>query len=196
MHIVVLGGAGAMGRITVRTLTEYQDIDQITLADYNEERAHAVASSLPGNQLQVKQIDVTDEQQLRHLLRGADVVLNAVDYAFNLHVLRACIAERVHYADLGGLFHMTRKMLALDAEVAAAGISAIAGMGGTPGITNLLARMAVDQMDSVESIKVQLGCADSTPSQAPLVAPYSIRTILDEFTKEPQVFQDSKWHAQ
>ena len=39
MHIIVLGGAGAMGRVTVRTLTEYEDVDQITIADYNEERA-------------------------------------------------------------------------------------------------------------------------------------------------------------
>jgi len=29
-----------------------------------------------------------------------------------------------------------------------------------------------------------------------LVAPYSIRTILDEFTKQPQVFQDGNWYLQ
>jgi lysine 6-dehydrogenase len=69
-------------------------------------------------------------------------------------------------------------------------------MGGTPGITNVLARLAVDQMERVESIKVQLGCADATPSSAPLVPPYSMRTILDEFTKEPQVFQDGQWYPQ
>lgn len=196
MHIIVLGGAGAMGRIAVRTLTEYEDIDQITLADYSEERAHEVASSLKCAKLQVKQIDVTNEERLRALLHGAAVVLNAVDYTFNLPVLRACIQEHVHYADLGGLFHMTRKTMALHDEAAAAGITAIAGIGGTPGITNLLARLAVDQLDSVESIRVQLGCSDTTPSRAPLVAPYSIRTILDEFTKEPQVFQDGDWYAQ
>ncbi|HLZ59719.1 MAG TPA: SDR family NAD(P)-dependent oxidoreductase, partial [Ktedonosporobacter sp.] len=98
MHMIVLGGAGAMGRITVRTLTEYEDIDQITLADYNEERAREVASSLQRNKIQVKQIDVTDRGQLCRLLRGADVVLNAVDYTFNLQVLRACIQEKVDYA--------------------------------------------------------------------------------------------------
>jgi saccharopine dehydrogenase (NAD+, L-lysine-forming) len=196
MHIVVLGGAGAMGRITVRALTEYDDIDQITLADYSEERAREVASSLQCSKVNVQQIDVTDEVRLGHLLHGADVVLNAVDYTFNLSVLRACIQEKAHYADLGGLFHMTRKMLELNAEVEAAGITAIAGMGGTPGITNLLARLAVDRLDQVESIRVQLGCSDTTPSQAPLVAPYSIRTILDEFTKEPQVFQDGSWYPQ
>jgi lysine 6-dehydrogenase len=196
MHIVVLGGAGAMGRVTVRALSEYEDVDQITLADYNEARAQEVATSLHSSKIQVKQINVTNEEQLCTLLRGAHVVLSAVDYAFNLSVLKACVKERVHYADLGGLFHMTRKQMDMSPEFEAAGITAILGMGGTPGITNLLARMAVDRLDHVDSIRVQLGCSDATPSKAPLVAPYSIRTILDEFTKEPQVFQNGAWYTQ
>jgi len=196
MHIIVLGGAGAMGRIAVRTLTEYDDVDHITIADYNEERAHEVAAALNSNKIDVKQIDVNDADRLRKLLRGADVTLNAVEYIFNLPVLKACIQEKVHYADLGGLFHMTRKLMDMNDAVEAAGITAIVGMGGTPGVTNILARAAVDQLDRVESIKVQLGCSDATPSTAPLVAPYSIRTILDEFTKEPQVFQDGTWYPQ
>ncbi len=196
MHIIVLGGAGAMGRITVRTLTEYDDVHQITLADYNEERAHEVAFSLNSSKIQVRQIDVTNEERIGQLLHGADVVLSAVEYVFNMPILKACIREKVHYADLGGLFHMSRKLMAMSAEAEAAGITAILGIGGTPGITNLLARAAVDKLDRVESVKVQLGCGDTTPSSAPLVAPYSIRTILDEFTKEPQVFQDGAWHAQ
>jgi len=188
MHIIVLGGAGAMGRVTVRTLTEYDDVDQITLADYNEARAHEVASQLNSSKIHVQQIDVTREERLDTLLRGADVVLSAVDYVYNLPILKACIRNKVHYADLGGLFHMSRTLLAMNDEVEAAGITAILGMGGTPGITNLLARMAVDKLDSVESIKVQLGCGDETVSTAPLVPPDSIRTKLDEFTKQPQVF--------
>ncbi|HVB73772.1 MAG TPA: saccharopine dehydrogenase NADP-binding domain-containing protein [Ktedonobacteraceae bacterium] len=196
MHIIVLGGAGAMGRITVRALTEYTEVDQVTIADYNEERAHEVAASLNSGKLHVRQIDVNDEERLCQLLRGADVALNAVEYVFNMPILKACIREKVHYADLGGLFHITRKLMAMRAEVEAAGITAILGMGGTPGITNVLARAAVDKLDRVESIKVELGCSDSTPSTAPLVAPYSIRTILDEFTKQPQVFKDGEWYPQ
>lgn len=196
MHIIVLGGAGAMGRVTVRTLTEYADVDQITIADYNEARAREVANVLHGSNIAVRQIDVNDEERLRSLLRGSDVVLSAVEYVYNLPVLRACIAEKVHYADLGGLFHMSRTLLGLHAEAEAAGITAILGMGGTPGITNVLARAAVDRLDHVDSIKVQLGCGDETPSTAPLVAPYSIRTILDEFTKSPMVFQNGEWYPQ
>src|SRR5256885_6488697 len=196
MHIMVLGGAGAMGRITVRTLIEYEDVDQVTIADYNEERAREVAATLGSSKIQVKQIDVNDSERLATLLHGSDVVLNAVEYIYNLPVLEACIQEKVHYADLGGLFHMSRKLMAMHVEVEAAGITAILCMGGTPGITNLLARAAVDKLDHVDSIKVQLGCSDNTPSSAPLVPPYSIRTILDEFTKQPQVFQDGAWYPQ
>jgi lysine 6-dehydrogenase len=196
MHIIVLGGAGAMGRITVRTLIEYEDVDQVTIADYNEERAREVAATLGSSKIQVKQIDVNDSERLSQLLQGSDVVLNAVEYIYNLPVLEACIQEKVHYADLGGLFHITRKLMDRSAAAEAAGITAIVGMGGTPGITNLLARAAVDKLDRVDSIRVQLGCSDTTPSTAPLVAPYSIRTILDEFTKQPQVFQDGAWYPQ
>ena len=91
---------------------------------------------------------------------------------------------------------MTRTLMAMSAEAEAAGITAIMGMGGTPGITNLLARLAVDKLERVESVRVQLGCSDATPSTAALVAPYSIRTILDEFTQQPQVFQDGTWYPQ
>src|SRR5713226_8942107 len=125
MHIIVLGGAGAMGRIAVRTLTEYEDVDQVTIADYNEGRAHEVAAALHSNRISVKQIDVNDSECLCSLLHGADVVLNAVEYVFNLPVLKACISEKVHYADLGGLFHMTRKLMDMNASVGAAGITAI-----------------------------------------------------------------------
>ena len=195
-HIIVLGGAGAMGRVTVRTLMEYADIDRITIADFHEGRARELAAALQSSKIEVRQIDVNDAERLSTLIRGADVVLSAVDYMYNLSVLKACIRERVHYADLGGLFHMTRTLMERHDEAEAAGITAILGIGGTPGITNLLARAAVDKLDRVHSIKVQLGCGDETAATAPLVAPYSIRTILDEFTKSPQVFQDGEWYPQ
>src|SRR5512135_2175392 len=142
MHIIVLGGAGAMGRIAVRTLIDYTEVDRITLADYHEQRAQEVAAELKNDRIIVRQVDVRDEERLRDLIRGANVVLSAVEYVFNLPVLKECIAERVHYADLGGLFHKTHELMNMSAEVEAANITAILGMGGTPGITNLLARQA------------------------------------------------------
>jgi saccharopine dehydrogenase-like NADP-dependent oxidoreductase len=117
-----------------------------------KERAREVAASLKSSEssrssgssgssrIAVKQIDVNDSERLAQLVRGSDVVLSAVEYVFNLPILKACIQEKVHYADLGGLFHMTRKLMDLHTAAEAAGITAILGMGGTPGVTNLLAQ--------------------------------------------------------
>ena len=43
-------------------------------------------------------------------------MLNATDYPFNLDVMRAALAARVSYADLGGLFHMTSASMSLTAR--------------------------------------------------------------------------------
>src|SRR5438105_10867227 len=87
MHIVVLGGAGAMGRVTVRTLTEYEDVDQITLADYNQGRAREVAATFHSNNVEVKQIDVNDFERLCVLIRGADKIAFPHDFLTKLKFL-------------------------------------------------------------------------------------------------------------
>src|SRR5207245_8504973 len=134
MHIIVLGGAGAIGRVTARTLTEYEDIDQVTIADYNMECAHEVAATLNSSKIQVKQIDVNDADRLASLVRGADVVLGAVEYVFNQPILKACIQEKVHYADLGGLFHMKSKLMDMGPQHGSDSLNAHIGMGGTPSV--------------------------------------------------------------
>ena len=58
--------------------------------------------------------DVSDHAALVNLLRGAGCVVNSVQYYFNLPIMDACLDARVPYVDLGGLFHTTRKQLALD----------------------------------------------------------------------------------
>ena len=46
--------------------------------------------------------------------------------------MRACLEVSAHYIDLGGLFHITRKQFELQEEFAAAGLTAVLGMGSTP----------------------------------------------------------------
>ncbi|HKB46302.1 MAG TPA: saccharopine dehydrogenase NADP-binding domain-containing protein, partial [Ktedonobacterales bacterium] len=109
MHLVVLGGGGAMGRITVRALAEDTRVAQVTVADLRLEAAERTIAWLAEGRAKAHAAacDVRDEAALAALLGGADAVLNATDYPFNLAVMRASLAAKVHYADLGGLFHMT-----------------------------------------------------------------------------------------
>ncbi|HEU5343734.1 MAG TPA: saccharopine dehydrogenase NADP-binding domain-containing protein [Ktedonobacterales bacterium] len=194
MRLVVLGG-GAMGRITVRALAEDERVSQVVLGDARVEAAERAVAALDAGRQKVSVVgcDVRDLAATTRLLEGADAVLNATDYTFNLDVMRAALAARVPYADLGGLFHMTRRQYELDGAFREAGIAAALGIGSTPGVTNLLARVAADGLDRVERLDVRIGCGDARPPEARFVPPYSIRTIFDECTLPPMVYSDGAW---
>lgn len=194
MRLVVLGG-GAMGRITVRALAEDARVSEVVVADMNVAAAERAVAALDVGRAKVSVVgcDVRDVAATAGMLRGADAALNATDYTFNLEVMRAALAARVPYADLGGLFHMTRRQYELDAAFREAGIAAVLGIGSTPGITNLLARIAVNGLDRVERLDVRIGCGDTRPADAHFAPPYSIRTIFDECTLSPMVYSDAVW---
>ncbi len=200
MHLAVLGGGGAMGRVTVRALVEDERVERVTVVDLQVEAAQRTISWLKEGRAkaQAAECDVRDEPALARLLSTSDVVLNATDYPFNLAVMRAALAARVSYADLGGLFHMTREQYRLDAGFLEAGICGVLGIGSTPGITNILARVASDQLDRVDRLDVRIGSRDfrsQSSSRSSFVPPYSIRTIFDECTLEPMVYRNGRWSA-
>jgi lysine 6-dehydrogenase len=186
-----------MGRITVRALAEDARVRRVTVADLSEAAARRTIDWLERGRKKavVATCDVRDADGLAKLLSGADVVLNATDYPFNLDVMRAALSARIPYADLGGLFHMTRRQYELDREFRAAGLTAVLGIGSTPGITNLLARIAADQLETVERLDVRIGSSDEAPAGAAFTPPYSLRTILDECTLEPMDYSDGEWRA-
>ncbi len=194
----VVGGAGAMGRITVRDLVETcAASDELLVADYDLAKAEALVASLQGDGrplLRAVRVDVRDTTGAAAALSGALVVINAVQYQHNLAVMEAALAARAHYVDMGGLFHVTLKQLELDERFRAAGRLALLGMGAAPGITNLLARHGAEQLDEVREIHCRVGGMDATryrPQQALPVA-YSLKTILEEFSMEPAVFTRGK----
>jgi saccharopine dehydrogenase-like NADP-dependent oxidoreductase len=135
-------------------------------------------------------IDVTDREAAARALAGAFVVVNAVQYQLNLDVMEAALAVGAHYVDMGGLFHVTRKQLELDARFKAAGLTAVLGMGAAPGIANLLARQGAEQLDEVREIHLRVGGSDRTRYRDVPALPvsYTLKTILEEFSMEPAVF--------
>lgn len=186
-----------MGRAIVRDLFESQPGARILVADFNLEAARAAASALPGpaaaGRVEIERADVRDPAALAALLRGRDLVINATNYYWNVQVMRAALAARAHYLDLGGLFHTTRKQLELDAEFREAGLLAVLGIGSAPGIMNVLARHAADRLERVDSIGIYNGSIDRTPAASVLSVGYSLLTILDEGTMSPVVFENGEF---
>ena len=60
MHIIVLGGAGAMGRVTVRTLTNMRISIRSLSPTITRSGRKSLPLALKSSKIQVKQIDVND----------------------------------------------------------------------------------------------------------------------------------------
>ena len=65
-------------------------------------------------------------------------------------------------------------------------------MGGSPGITNVLAALAAAAWTRLPRSR-SAWAADFAPSSAPVPVPYAIQTILDEFAVPAVTFRDAGW---
>jgi lysine 6-dehydrogenase len=192
MKVFVLG-AGMMGRAVVYDLGGAREVRAIAVADFDRARAHELARKFGRGKAQALLADVRDTQHLAGLLRNCDVLVNCTQYNWNLDAMRAALAARVNYLDLGGLYHMTRRQFALDKDFRRIGRLAIAGMGGAPGITNVMAHALADALERVDSIRVYNAGADEQRYESPIAYTFSIATILDELTTAPVAFEKGRY---
>lgn len=153
MHVIIVGGAGDMGRVACAVTAADPAITSVTVADLSPDRAREVADDI-GDKATHLQLDVTDRDAVLRAFEGADIVINTVGpfYLFGPPVLQAAIDCGVHYVDIADDWEPTIDMFALHDKAKAAGVTAIVGMGASPGISNLLAAVAHDQLDSVEAL--------------------------------------------
>src|SRR5947209_2943449 len=182
MRVIVLGGCGEMGSEATRDLAQTSEFDEIVIADIDLSKAQRLADELGGGRVRAAKVDASDEQALTEKFKGFDVVANCTTYHFGMTVVRAAIGAKVNYLDLGGLYN-TPKQLELDEEARRARVTICLGCGATPGVTNLMARRAVEQLDEVSEVHIAFA---SYRAIAP--SPGLLDTVLDEFSPDSRRF--------
>ena len=152
MRLLALGGCGGMGRFAVRAALQDPTWSEITVADIDGTAAELFVGSCQAASLHALQLDVTDAEALRAALERCDVVLNLVGpyFRFGPSVLAAAIETRTDYLDINDDWEPTLEMLKLDERARECGVTAVLGMGASPGLTNLLARRAAQELDHAE----------------------------------------------
>jgi saccharopine dehydrogenase-like NADP-dependent oxidoreductase len=153
MKILALGGCGEMGRKALKTLMTYDFVEHIVLADINQDRAQRAAKEF-GPHATPLRVDVSDTDALRTAMKDIDVVMNTVGpyYRFGVKVLSASIDSGCHYFDINDDWEPTLEMLALDEDAKSSGITAVIGMGASPGMSNMLAVKAMSELDTAQEI--------------------------------------------
>ena len=155
--VIVLGGCGAVGSVAVKTLAAQDIFDHVVIGDMNMERAEKIISEIGGKKVSAIRFDAMDPQSIKNAIQGCDLVLNCVGpfYKSVKQILRAVIESGINYVDVCDDVDVTLEILEMDEEAGKAGISALIGMGSSPGATNLLAKFAADNLlDETDSIDI------------------------------------------
>lgn len=192
MKIIVIGGAGIQALGTIFDLLENNEIEEVMIADILLEKAEERAKQIGDPRLTYQKVNVLDEDETATILKNFDVVINSGPAFLCPNVTRSALKAGVHYVDLGAWPEETNEQLKLSKQFAQKGITAVLGMGSAPGISNMMALAGVEQLDTVTDIDIIIAMKDLTEYDTPLVTPYMLDTILDEYTLNPVVVKDGK----
>ena len=185
--IVCLGAAGGMGATAARHLARLPGVSHLVLADRDGDGVSALVDAIRDDggpaalRLSAAEVDVLDHAALVDVLRPAHLVVNCAGPFFRLGVptLHAAIDAGTHYLDICDDPEPTLEMLALEDAASAAGVTAVVGMGASPGLSNLLARRCADRLDAVSS------CFTAWPLDVP--GPGQEGTTMDEGAETGEV---------
>jgi len=154
MKVLALGGAGDMGRMAVAVLLDSPSITSITVADINSELVNTFIEMIDSPKVRAFQIDITEKEKLIELISSHDVVINTVGpfYKFEVPIMEAVIEAKKPFLDICDDWKPTLDALEFDDKAKEAGITAVIGIGASPGITNILGVYACSKLDEVDEL--------------------------------------------
>jgi len=155
--VVVLGGCGKVGRVAVRTLAGLDEFEKIIVADIDLQRAKKLAKEINPEKVSTRKVDAGSINSIKNVIRDADIVLNCTGpfYLYEEKILKTIIKAEKNYVDVCDDVDVTIEIMKLDEEAKKTGITACIGMGSSPGVTNLLAKYAAENLlDEVEAVDI------------------------------------------
>ncbi|MGD0984409.1 MAG: saccharopine dehydrogenase C-terminal domain-containing protein [Acidimicrobiales bacterium] len=153
MKIFCLGGAGRICREAVLDLVDFSDFERITVGDSDEAEGSRVVSWLSDPRVDFVRTDVRDRDKTIEQMHGYDVVMDGTTIALN-GLSTACIAEAgCHGINLNGFGEEDVSRPVFEAYAR----TCVPGFGMTPGVTQMMAMHAANQMGTVTTVRVSHG---------------------------------------
>ncbi|WP_406387779.1 saccharopine dehydrogenase family protein [Streptomyces sp. NBC_00887] len=207
---VLLVGAGGVGTAITRIAARRPFFEHMTVADYDLERAEKAVAALgeSGHRFNAVRLDASDPAAVRAALgeNRCGVLLNATDPRFVLPLFEAALAHGANYLDMAMSLsrpHPDRPyekcgvklgdaQFERAAEWEGAGRLALVGMGVEPGLSDVFARYASDELfDEIEEIGIRDG-ADLVVEGYDFAPSFSIWTTIEECLNPPVVYEEGR----
>jgi saccharopine dehydrogenase (NAD+, L-lysine forming) len=199
---ILLVGAGGVGTAFARIAARRPFAD-LVVADYDLARAEHAAAARDG--YRAVQLDARDEAATAALLteHDCDVLMNATDPRFVMPLFRAALRARVHYLDMAMSLSQPNAeqpyqrtgiklgddQFALDGEWQQAGKLALVGIGVEPGLSDVFARYAADELfQEIDQLGVRDG-ANLEVAGYDFAPTFSIWTTIEECLNPPVIWE-------
>ena len=205
MNILVIG-AGGVGASMASIAETRAFFDSFTIADISLASAQKAVSELDDPaRFAAEQVDARSVDELVALITRtkADIVVNACDPRLNEEIFEACFRAGTNYLDMA--MNLSRPhptdpynqvgiplgQEQLDADTAwrEKGLLALVGMGVEPGLSDIFARYAADNLfDTIDEIGVRDGSNLSIDGYD-FAPTFSIWTTIEECLNPPIVWE-------
>lgn len=179
-------GAGGVGQVIVSHLAAEEDA-VVRVGDIDPSRLKEM-KRLKGN-VRTTKLNAGSPTQVGDFIKGSDIVINSSDPRFNLLIMKQALKRKVHYVDLAG--HNPRSVqeqLKQSPRWKKASLLSVLGMGEDPGLSNIMARRAVNTLDTVTEIRVRDGETSSSETY-PFVALFAPGVFLEEAVSPCRYFE-------
>ncbi|MDD5922950.1 MAG: saccharopine dehydrogenase NADP-binding domain-containing protein [Eubacteriales bacterium] len=166
MKKVMVCGCGAQGSTICRKLDQEPNIEEVICADYNFEAAKDVCGMMKKGT--PKQVNAANVDEIKKAAEGCELIVNVMPLDFGRNVLRAAMDLGCCYQDLSacedlpecqdvdeyhrwvaGIKYMYN---GYGKEFAKNNTTAIIGTGSAPGVMCVMARKAVNELDTCDTI--------------------------------------------
>ena len=207
---VLLVGAGGVGGSIALIAARRPFFEAMVVADYDASRAVQVAESTSDPRFVAEQVDASDTAAVVKLLtrHRCDVLVNATDPRFVMPLFRAALEAGTDYQDMAMSLskpHPTEpyartgvklgdEQFALAGEWERSGRLALVGIGIEPGMADVFARYAADELFSeITEMGVRDG-ANLTVAGYDFAPSFSIWTTIEECLNPPVIYEkDRGW---
>src|SRR6476619_2757884 len=200
---ILLVGAGGVGGAFAAIAARRDFFDRIVIADYDGGKAEAAAAV--DDRFTGATIDASDAAAVQRLCRDHEIthVMNAVDPVFNMSIFDGALTAGADYLDMAMSLSKPQaeapyervgvklgdEQFARAGEWEKAGRLALVGMGVEPGLSDVFARYAADELfDTIEEIGVRDG-ANLTVDGHDFAPSFSIWTTIEECLNPPVVYE-------
>ncbi len=195
VRVLVVGGYGAQGSVICTYLARRPDVSVVVCAGRSLEKAKRLAERLRSDKVTPKKLDATKSDDLKIAAKGMDLVVNSTAPKYNLVIMDSALNGGAHYQDLASgpvdipMDKFVSKQIERSKKYEDVGLTALINTGSSPGVMNVLARHAADELDQVDEIRIRYTGFMETKE---FISIWSPETAWADMAEEPFLFENGE----